>query len=86
MARPRTLINEERYPYVVELAVPDGGFETELNNRIMGFHKSKRIQPRYGRRIIRDNQTYSRWCFSDLATARGFVEHFGGAFYKITSA
>ena len=80
MAQPRSgkplkpLINESRYPYVVELAIPETGLEIELNRQIVGFHKSQRIQPRYGRRIMRDNQTYSRWCFSDLLTARAFVE------------
>ena len=88
MAQPRSgkplkpLINESRYPYVVELAIPETGLEIELNSQIVGFHKSQRIQPRYGRRIMRDNQTYSRWCFSDLPTARAFVEQFGGAFHK----
>ena len=66
----KPLINESRYPYVVELAIPETGLEIELNSQIVGFHKSQRIQPRYGRRIMRDNQTYSRWCFSDLPTAR----------------
>jgi hypothetical protein len=89
VAQPRSgkplkpLINESQYPYVVELAVPDTGLEIELNRQIVGFHKSRRIQPRHGRRIMRDNQTYSRWCFSDLPTARAFLEQFGGAFYKI---
>jgi hypothetical protein len=80
----KQLINESRYPYVVELAVPDSGLEFELNREIVGFHKSRSLQPRHGRRIIRDNQTYSRWCFSDLTTARAFLEQFCGAFYKIT--
>jgi hypothetical protein len=87
MAQPRSgkaLINESRFPYIVELAVPDAGLEIELNRQIVGFHTSRRLQPRHGRRIIRDNQTYSRWCFSDLTTARAFLEQFGGAFYKTT--
>jgi hypothetical protein len=85
MAQPRSgkaLINESHFPYIVELAVPDTGLEIELNRQIVGFHKSRSLQPRHGRRIIRDNQTYSRWCFSDWTTARAFVEQFGGAFYK----
>jgi hypothetical protein len=89
IAQPRSgrqLINESRYPYVVELAVPDTGLEIELNRQIVGFHKSRRIEPRHGRRTMRDNQTYSRWCFSDLPTARVFAEQFGGAFYKTTGS
>jgi hypothetical protein len=36
-------------PYVVELAVPDTGLKIELNRKIVGFHKSRRIQPRHRR-------------------------------------
>ena len=89
MHKPRggkPLINESRYPFIVELAVPVTGLKIELNRQIVGFHKSRRIQPRHGRRTVRDNQTYSRWCFSDLPTARAFVEQFGGAFYKVTGS
>lgn len=82
----KALNNESRYPYVVELVIPDAGLEIELNHQIIGFHKSRRIQARHGRQIIRDNRTYSRWCFSDLAAARAFIQQFGGAFYKITRA
>ena len=81
----KALNNEARYPCVVELAVPDTGLEIELNRQIVGFHKSRRIEPRHGRQIIRDNRIYSRWCFSDLATARAFLEQFGGVLYKVTS-
>jgi hypothetical protein len=78
--------NESRYPYVVELAVPHSGLEIELNRQIVGFRKSRGIQPRHGRQTIRDNRTFSRWCFSDLATARAFLEQFGGTFNKTTRA
>jgi hypothetical protein len=86
MAQPRSgkaLINESRYPYVVELAVPDSGLEFELNRQIVSFHTSRRLQPRHGR-LIRDNQMYSRWCFSDLPTARDFLEQFGGELLPAT--
>jgi hypothetical protein len=89
VAQPRSgkaLINQSHYPYIIELAVPETGLEIELNRQIVGFHKSRRIQPRHGRPTMRDNQTYSRWCFSDLLTARAFLEQFGGAFYKITGS
>jgi hypothetical protein len=45
---------------------------------------TRRIEPRHGRQISRDNQTYSRRCFADLEMARAFLEQFGGAFYKTT--
>jgi hypothetical protein len=57
----KPLNNENRCPYVVELVLPDSGLEIEFNRQIVGFHKSRRIQPRHGRQIIRDDRTYSRW-------------------------
>ena len=32
-----------------------------------------------GEEIKRKNQTYYRWCFLDVVTARTFVELFGGS-------
>jgi hypothetical protein len=76
--------NERKYPFIVEVPVAANGLNVELNARIVAFHKSRRIQPRFGRTIWRNEQRYYRWCFSDLETARAFVVQFGGAFYKIT--
>jgi hypothetical protein len=75
----KAVANEKKYPNIVELAVPDCGLEIQLSRRIMEFHKSRHIQPRHGRWITKDNQTYCRWCFTDLGTACDFIEHFGGA-------
>jgi len=79
------------YLYVVELAVDTDKLNVELNRRMLHFHKSRNIQVRHGRihksrnirvrrgrRIIRETQIYFRWCFSDSATARAFIEQFGG--------
>jgi hypothetical protein len=58
MPRPphnKGMTNEVSHPYVVEVAfVSDGhsdGLDVELSRRIMQFHKSRHIQPRYGRTI-----------------------------------
>ena len=77
--KPKVLTNEREYPNIVELTFPADGLEFELNRRIIGFHKSRHIQPRHGRQIVRENRTYSRWCFADLGTAWDFIEQFGGA-------
>ena len=66
------------YPYVVELAVDTDKLNVELSRRMLHFHKSRNIQVRHGRRIMRETQIYFRWCFSDSATARAFTEQFGG--------
>jgi hypothetical protein len=67
----KALTNESIYPNIVELAV--------TGRRIIEFHKSRHIEPRHGRRIHKENQTYYRWCFSDPATARAFLEQFRGS-------
>jgi hypothetical protein len=74
----RTIINESKYPYIVELAVDTDELSVELSRRMLHFHKSRNIHPRHGRRIIRETQIYFRWCFSESATARAFIEQFGG--------
>ena len=73
---------ENKYPYVVELAVVTDGMDIELSRQIVRFHKSRHIQPRHGRTVVRQGGFYYRWCFSDLSTAGAFVEQFGGEFYK----
>jgi hypothetical protein len=45
----------------------------------MEFHKSRHLEPRYGRLIYNGKRTYARWCFADLGTACDFIEQFGGA-------
>ena len=50
--RQQVLVNECKYPNIVELTFPADGLEFELNRRIIGFHKSRHIQPRHGRRSL----------------------------------
>jgi hypothetical protein len=78
----KSLANERKYPCVVELAVVTDGMDIELSRRIVAFHKSRHIQLRHGRTIMRRGGFYYRWCFSDLLTARAFVEQFGAEFCK----
>jgi len=78
----KAVTNESIYPNIVELAVTAGGLEVELARRIIEFRKLRHIEPRHGRIIHRENQTYYRWCFSDPATARAFFEQFGGSLVR----
>jgi hypothetical protein len=80
----KALANERKYPFIVEVPVTANGLDRALNLQIVDFHKSRSLPPRFGRTTFRDGQTYYWWCFSDLETARAFVEQFGGAFYKTT--
>jgi hypothetical protein len=75
-AKART--NERKYPNIVELAVAAGGLDVALSSQIIDFHKSRHVRPRHGRTLLRQGQTYYRWCFSDLAMACDFIEQFGG--------
>jgi hypothetical protein len=47
----RALRNEIRHPYIVEVAIVGDELNVQLGRRIMQFHQSQRIQPRYGRTI-----------------------------------
>jgi hypothetical protein len=69
---------ERKYPHIVELAVGKHGLDVGLRRRIMHFHTARHIKPRHGNRVLREGQTYYRWCFSDLPTAQAFIEQFGG--------
>jgi hypothetical protein len=75
-------VNESKYPFVVELAVENNQLDFELSRQIMRFHKSRHIRLRYGRAFVGQFRSRYRWCFSDLSTARNFVEEFGGEFWK----
>ena len=73
--------NESKYPYIIELAAAPEGLDIGLNCRIIYFHKTRQIKLRHGhcRMPYRGgSEAYYRWCFSDLATARSFIEQFGG--------
>ena len=74
----KAVATEQKYPYIVELLVVDDELDVEVSRRMMDFHGSRKIQARYGRRIVREGQIYFRWCFSDLDMASAFEEEFGG--------
>ena len=74
----KAVANERMHPYIAELPASTRGLDVALGRRIIQFHKTRHVQPRYGRAILKDGQFYYRWCFSDPATARAFIEQFGG--------
>ena len=75
----KSVTNERTYPYLVEMPVAAAPLDIALSRQIMEFHKSRHLQVRHGRTILREGETCYRWCFPDLATAHAFAEHFGGA-------
>jgi hypothetical protein len=79
----KAFTNEIAHPYVVEVAVVSDGLNIELTRRIMQFHKSRHVEPRYGRRrTTTRGKIHYGWCFSDLVIARAFAEQFDGRFRK----
>src|SRR5262245_61325614 len=71
------LTNERDFPYLVELALPPGGFR-DVFQEIDAFHRERRIPVRRGRRRYEVNPFYVRFCFPDTATADAFRDRFGG--------
>jgi len=74
--------NESKYPYIVELPVPPNGLDIQLSRQITTFHKTRHIQVRYGRIVVRNGENHYRWCFPDLSLARAFLEQFGGSLVR----
>lgn len=70
-------MNERDAPYIVELAVPEGGFGHALL-AMYDFHRLRGIESREGRRQRRDEQEYVRWCFASVFDAYEFTQQFGG--------
>jgi hypothetical protein len=70
----RALINEDRFQYIIEIAVPPKGLDAQTSRSIIDFHRSRNIQVRFGHGL----KNLSRWCFSDGAVAEDFKEQFGG--------
>jgi hypothetical protein len=74
--------NETKYPYIAELPASMRGLDVALSRRIFQFHRTRHVQPRHGRTVLKEGQFHYRWCFSDLPTARAFIEEFGGSLLK----
>ena len=69
--------NERDFPHIVELALPPGGFRSQLSE-FEAFHRERRLQVRRGRGRNEAEQFYVRFCFADPATADAFRDRFGG--------
>ena len=71
------LANEQDFPYLVELALPPGGFRSVFQE-IDAFHRERHIPVRRGRSRYEVEPFYIRFCFPDAATADAFRNRFGG--------
>ena len=76
--KTKAVATERDFRHIIEFAVPINGLGVRLNREMVAFHRSRDIRPHFGRTIIRTDQRYYRWCFSDSANADSFLEQFGG--------
>jgi hypothetical protein len=69
--------NEAAFPFVVQIAVPDGGFGCTLD-AINAWHCYSKSRQRRGQRQRLGGQEYWTWCFEGLEIAKQFRQRFGG--------
>jgi len=69
--------NERKFPFVVQIAVPDGGFGCTLD-AINAWHFYSKHGQRLGRRQEIGEQQFWRWCFEKQEIAEHFRRRFGG--------
>ena len=69
-------MNERKYPHLVELLLPPGGFGS-ASDAMLAFHREHGIQPRRGRN--EDEDFFVTFCFADPIHADAFQKRFGGA-------
>jgi hypothetical protein len=70
-------VNERNFPFVVQIAVPDGGFGSKLE-AINAWHRYSKNKQRRGRPQSLGEKKFWRWCFKDFETADKFRQRFGG--------
>jgi hypothetical protein len=75
--------NEAAFPFVVQIAVPDGGFGCTLD-AINAWHCYGKNRQRRGQRQRLGTQEYWSWCFEGLEIAKEFRQRFGGEILPVT--
>jgi hypothetical protein len=70
-------VSERRFRFVVQIAVPAGGFGSVLN-AINAWHRYTKNMQRRARPPHSGEEKFSRWCFESLEVAQKFTQRFGG--------
>ena len=70
--------NEQDYPHIVEMPVPEGGLGRRLD-AMHEWHRVRFLESRSGHGGWRDGVWYKRWCFKEPRDAQDFKAAFGGA-------
>lgn len=79
----KALTDERDFPFVVQIAVPDGGFGCTLD-AINAWHFYSRIRQRRGRHQHIGKQEFRHWCFEGIEIATAFRQRFGGEIMPAT--
>jgi hypothetical protein len=75
--------SQGEFPFVVQIAVPDGGFGCTLD-AINAWHcYSKNPQRRGGPQRLGEREFWT-WCFEGLEIAKSFRHRFGGEIVPVT--
>ena len=72
-----SLLNERDFRHLVELALPSGGFRSQMSE-FETFHRERRISVRRGRNRHDAERLFIRFFCSDAATADAFRSQFRG--------
>jgi hypothetical protein len=70
-------VNERNFPFIVQIAVPEGGFGSKLD-AINAWHRYSKNNQRRGRPQSLGEKRFWRGCFKDFETADKFKQRFGG--------
>lgn len=71
-------VNDRDFPFVVQIAVPDGGFECALG-AVHTWHRYGGKPQRGGQRYhAGGEQEFWSWCFEGLEIAKAVRHRFGG--------
>jgi hypothetical protein len=79
--RPSAKTIARDFPFIVELAVPLGGYGKKLN-LMHSFHDQRGIQVAHVRHRHEDDRDFTLWCFARRAIAEGFAAEFGGSLQR----
>ena len=77
MRKMKVRVGERDFPFVVHVAVPDGGFECTLG-AINAWHHHNGKPQHHGQRSRAGEQEFWRWCFEGLEIAKAVRHRFGG--------
>ena len=83
MTETATRVRQSKFPFVVRMANPDGGFGCALFAGNAWHRSSKNTRRRSGPRCLGEREFWT-WCFEGLEIAKSFRHRFGGQIVPLT--